>query len=998
MSTMARRFLVAVVCLTVFVSNAKHTLADDNADAFFEKKIRPVLAESCFRCHGGQKTSGKLRIDSADALLKGGENGAAIVPGRPDESLLLKAIRRADGVSAMPPDKAVSPQVVADFEAWIKAGAKWPTKVEAFRSEQHWAFMPPKGITPPSDSTPDENPIDRFLKSKRTTGERNQPRADKRTLIRRATFNLTGLPPTPEAVDEFVADDSPNAFERLVDRLLSSPAYGERWARHWLDVVRYADTAGETADFPAPHAWRYRNYVINAFNADKPYDDFLREQIAGDLLARDERVGPERYAELITATGYLSISRRFGFDLDADHFLTIDDTVDVLGKSVLGLSIGCARCHDHKYDPISARDYYAVYGIFESTRYPFPGCEKVKASRDMVPLLPPAEIERVVKPHQLKVAEIDAELKRLNDATMANQQQLKELLRKQARVLATGEIPDGGSQVIASVKDANAKDTAASDSLDHVAVKRGEMLQLLILPQANYGADSTLIELEISDVGGVGQKWNITRDIVDDFLSGNPHADRYGNAATWLFFDAREGVSLLREAVPNLQNLLGLNVWKNGDTPSAWVNATDAPIKAWTTFAPKTFCVHPAANGPVAVGWLSPIDSTVRVSGRVADAHPGGGDGVGWKLELIQANVAESLNRTIEAAPRIAELNRRRTELVSAGPKVEVAYAVSEGKPQDTRMHLRGDPKSLGDAVPRGFLSVLGGQTVPADSGSGRLQLAEWLTSRDNPLTARVMVNRIWKHHFGSGLVKTPNDFGTRGEPPTHPELLDWLAVRFMESGWSLKAMHRLMMTSEAYVSATPSSESLKDQVHATRRRLSAEELRDAILAVSGDLDRSPGGSHPFPEEKTWGFTQHGPFAAVYDHDRRSAYLMLQRIKRHPFLALFDGPDASASTADRFTTTVPTQALFFLNDPFVHAKSESFARRLFALPEEARLDRAFQLLFSRGPASEERDTANRFLSDYQRELLDTPEADRLTHAWAAWLRVLMSSNEFVYVD
>ncbi len=970
--------------------------ADEIDEAFFEKKIRPVLAETCFRCHGGQKTSGQLRVDSAEALSKGGETGPALVPGQPGESLLLKAIRREEGVSAMPPDKPLPPTVIADFETWIKAGAKWPAKVVAFRSEQHWAFVAPKAVLPPRGSAATAHPIDRFLNS----GERG---ADKRTLIRRVTFDLLGLPPSPDEVAEFLADESPTAFERVIERLLASPHYGEKWARHWLDVVRYADTAGETADFPAPHAWRYRNYVINAFNGDKPYDEFIREQIAGDLIVGHvsnvpgqqttnkgghvENVPHERYAELITATGYLSIARRFGFDLDADHFLTIDDTVDVLGKSVLGLSIGCARCHDHKYDPISAADYYALYGIFESTRYPFPGCEKFKAPRDMVPLLPPAEMERSVKPHLQRLAEFDAELKRLNDGLAANQQHLKEVFAKSVRVLAQGEFDDGGSQEI------------AGKPLEHIEVKRGEMLQLLILPRAHHGADSTLVEFEIADVDGAGQRWNVTRDVVEDFLAGNPHADRYGNKATWFFFDARNGPTLLRESVQDFEKNVGLNFWRAGDTPSAWVNASDAPIKVWATMPPKTFYMHPSQDGPVTLGWLSPINGVVRIGGRAADAHQAGGDGVGWRVEHISGNVAESLSKPLEAAPKLAELNRQRAELLAVAPKVDVAYAVAEGQPRDTKIHLRGDPKSLGDAVPRRFLSVLGGQTVPPDSGSGRLQLAEWLTSRDNPLTARVMVNRIWKHHFGTGLVKTPNDFGTRGEPPTHPELLDWLAVRFMESGWSMKAMHRLIVTSEAYVARTPTSERPDVGVRATqRRRLSAEELRDAILAVSGDLDRSPGGPHPFPDEKTWGFTQHSPFAAVYEHDRRSVYLMLQRIKRHPLFALFDGPDTATSTPDRFTTTVPTQALFFLNDPFVHAKSESLARRLQSLSEEQRFDRVFALFFSRPVTSDERDVARQFLSDYQRDLADLPAAERPVQAWAAWLRVLLSSNEFLYVD
>jgi len=993
MTGFVRRCWVAGVCLCYVSVGLSLLRADDTAEAFFEKKIRPVLAETCFRCHGGQKTSGQLRVDSVEALSKGGESGPALVPSQPNESLLLKAIRREEGVSAMPPDKPLPPSVIADFETWIKTGAKWPAKVAAFRSEQHWAFILPKEVMPPRKSVAAANPIDRFLNS----GER----ADKRTLIRRVTFDLLGLPPSPDDVAEFLADESPAAFERVVERLLASPQYGEKWARHWLDVVRYADTAGETADFPAPHAWRYRNYVINAFNLDKPYDEFLREQIAGDLLPQNDTT-PERYAELVTATGYLSISRRFGFNIDADHFLTIDDTVDVLGKSVLGLSIGCARCHDHKYDPISVQDYYGLYGIFESTRYPFPGCEKVKAPRDMVPLMSPAEIERSIKPHQERLAKLDAELKLLNDAVAANQQQLKQTFAKNARALAQGEFDDGDGQDM------------VGERLNHIEIKRGEMLQLTILPRANNGADSTLIDLEISDVGGTGQRWNVTRDLVDDFLAGNPHSDKYGNRATWSLFDARDGPALLLEPIRDYENNTGMHFWRSADAgttwASAWVNSTNEPIKVWSTLAPKTFYLHPASNGPVALGWLSPIDGIVRVSGRVADAHKGGGDGVGWRFDLISGNVAELLAKPIEAAPKLAELSRQRTELLAIAPKVEVAYAVAEGQPHDTTIHLRGDPKSLGDAAPRRFLSVLGGQVVPPNSGSGRMQLAEWLTSRDNPLTARVMVNRMWKHHFGVGLVKTSNDFGTRGEPPTHPELLDWLAVRFMQSGWSMKAMHRLMVTSEAYANlgtsrhgdtqtdSIPLSPGPPVSLPQFRRRLTAEELRDAILAVSGDLDRSPGGPHPFPDAKTWGFTQHNPFAAVYEHDRRTVYLMLQRIKRHPLFALFDGPDTATSTPDRFTTTVPTQALFFLNDPFVHAKSESFARRLQALSEEQRFERVFALLFSRAITPDERDVAKQFFSDYQRDLPDVAEADRPVQAWAAWLRVLLSSNEFLYVD
>jgi hypothetical protein len=728
--TFARAFGTAVL---VALGLAVPAHAGD--DTFFESKIRPVLAGTCFRCHGREKTRGQLRVDSREALLKGGESGPAVRPGAPERSLLVQALRHEGDGPRMPPDKPLPAAVVADFSAWIKAGAPWPQKMADFRpaksSRQHWAFEPVRPFAPPDAGGEALGPIDRFLAAKlREKGLHSVGRADKQTLIRRATFDLTGLPPTPEEVEAFLADESPGAFAKVVDRLLASPHYGERWGRHWLDVVRYADTAGETADFPVPQAWRYRNYVIDAFNRDKPYDAFLREQIAGDILAEKlpPDAPPERRAKLIAATGFVSIARRFGFDISQDHFLTIDDTLDTLGKSVLGLALGCARCHDHKYDPISTEDYYALYGIFESTRYPFPGCEKVRAPRDLVSL-------------------------RL-----------------------------------------------------------------------------------------------------------------------------------------------------------------------------------PSSKGPT--------------------------------------------------------------------PPAEMAYAVAEGKPRNARIHKRGDPRTLGAEVPRRFLQVLGGQAVPPEAGSGRLPLAGWLADPRNPLTARVMVNRVWQGHFGAGLVKTPNDFGTRGEPPTHPELLDYLAARFVESGWSIKALHRLVLLSEAYQrsGSHDATNALSDPDNSllwrfNRRRLSGEEIRDAMLTVSGDLDPTPGGPHPFPPEKNWGFTQHAPFAAVYDHNRRSIYLMTQRIKRHPFLALFDGADTSSSTGVRHTTTVPTQALFFLNDPFVHARAASLAGRLLRLPDDpARLARAAWLLYGRAPTPREAEAAKRLLAAC------TAEGASPAAAWAAWLRVMLSSNEFVYVD
>ncbi len=868
--------------------------------------------------------------------------------------------------------------------------------------DPHWAFQPVIEPVLPvvRDAAWAKSPIDRFVLSKlEREGVRAAGPADRRTLLRRATFDLTGLPPAPSEIEEYLADDSADAFAHVVDRLLSSPHYGERWGRHWLDVVRYADSAGETADFPAPHAWRYRNWVINAFNRDKPYDEFIVEQIAGDIIA--EQLTPdaptERFAELVVATGYISTARRFGFDVDQDHYLTIDDTIDMLGKSVLGLSISCARCHDHKYDPIPAADYYALYGIFESTRYPFPGCEKSKASRDMVYLMPHAEFERVIKPYQQQRAELEAALKKSLEAQGPFAAQVKDLYAQPRRLLAEGQIDNASSQEIA----------AAGQPVESVAVKPGEMIVLTILPKMGHGADSTTVDFEIAEVGGADRKWNVARDVIADFLRSNPHADSHGNAATWCFLDVQSGPVYLAEAATNVERQPGLNVWKHGDTPLVLVNSTDQPVKAWSAvFAPRSFNMHPGPAGGVALAWASPINGNVRITGRVSDADGTGGDGIAWKIEQLSGEQAIPLLNLGKLTAEHTALQRQLDELVAGAPKIELAYAVAEGKPHNARLQQRGDPKSLGDEIPRRFLQVLGGQTIGPDAGSGRLQLARWITDPQNPLTARVFVNRVWQHHFGQGLVKTPSDFGLRGLPPSHLELLDFLAARFVAGGWSIKPLHRLIMLSQTY-----QQQSLGDQQAAQidpddvwlwrfrRRRLSAEEIRDAILATSGDLDPTFGGPHPFPDEKTWGFTQHAPFSALYDHNRRSVYLMTQRIKRHPFLTLFDGADANASTPERYTTTVPTQALFFLNDPFVYARSASFAARLMELADDrARLGHACELLFGRPPAEDDYTAATRFLGDYIAMLGDEPEPDRRRIAWAAWLRVLMSSNEFVYID
>ena len=903
-----------------------------------------------------------------------------------------------------------------------------------------WSLQPLNSPAVPPVDNPEwsGSEIDRFLSAKhRAAGVTPVGLADRRTLIRRLTFDLTGLPPTPEEVEAFSADAAPDAYTKVVERLLASPHYGERWGRHWLDVVRYADTAGETADFPAPHAWRYRNYVIDAFNADRPYDAFLREQLAGDLLAAqvpaDAPDYRQRFAELITATGYISIARRFGHNAEADHYLTVDDTIDTLGKSVLGLTVGCARCHDHKYDPITAADYYGLFGILESTRYPYPGAEHVKVPKDMVPLMPAAEFERVMKPHREALAAADAEIARAAEARAAAAAAVSQGLGQDVVTLAGGEFDNGGAQPItpASSAPTPAPPTPAPPAADGVRVgpvdvKAGQMIQLVVLPRGNYGADSTVLELDIAEAGGQNRTWSLARDLVPDLHAGggNPHADAYGNAGVWCFLDVRDAAAptFLLRPVTGTEPAAGTRTWAAAaeDTPLVGTNPTDTTFKPITaTLPPRSLFAHPSQTGGVAIAWVSPIDGAVTIAGKVADADPGGGDGVAWSLRHVRAaGAGPALLKARELQAAHDDAVARRAALAAAEPKVGLAYAVGEGKPHDSPIHVRGDPKTPGPIVPRRFLEVLGGQTVPPESaakGSGRLELAGWLTDPASPagaLTARVMVNRIWQYHFGRGIVPTANDFGTRGDPPSHPELLEYLVRRFVDGGWSVKSMHRLIVTSRAYQLAAAGAVDDADNArldpgnallwHFSRRRLSAEEIRDSILSVTGDLDRTRGEVHPFPAEETWQFTQHQPFAAVYDNDKRSVYLMTQRIKRHPFLALFDGPDANASTAQRHTTTVPPQSLFFMNDPFVHAKAAKMAGRLIAgSPDDAsRLDRAYRVMFGRGAEPHEQKAAKEFLTGYRTDLeqAGAPADQRDAAAWAAYLRVLLGTNEFLYVD
>ncbi len=942
---------------------------------FFEQRVRPILVERCYDCHAGVKKSGGLSLQTRAGWQIGGDSGPAIVPGKPDDSLLIDAINYRS--LEMPPADhggKLSDAEIAVLTRWVIDGAIDPRDDVASigamgeqDAKSWWAFMPLAA----DDSNLSPSKIDALLEA--AISERSitpNPPADKRALLRRATYDLIGLPPSSEEVDAFVADDSDDAFARVVERLLQSPQYGVKWGRHWLDVVRYADTAGENTDRPLTHAWRYRNWVIDALNRDLPYDEFVRLQIAGDLERAESN--PQRRSEGIIATGYLAIARRFGHDIDKDIHLMHEDVIDNLGKTFLGLTIGCARCHDHKYDPILATDYYALYGIFDSTRFSFPGCEPEGQPRDLVPLIDQAELDAITADYQQQVARFEQAKAQRTEST----QQLRQLAVQCCRLLAQSQVDEGDSVLLEEQNDA---------SLDRVAVRQGEVLQLSVLPNASHGADTTRIQWQITKLADPLQSWNVA-DLIPDLARRNVHDTDDG--AVWCLLETTEGPVFLYEPKKDIGGETMLNGWGIGDTPSVIANSGDDPVSVWTKLPAKSLFIHPGPLRPVSVAWVCPSDGEYRITGRVSDAHPGGGDGVMFRLEHFAS---------AEFGAGLVELGRQSSQPIvePQKPDIPVAFAVSEAETKNARIHLRGDPQQLGDQIPRHWLTVLGGDLVPEGAHSGRQQLAQWIMQQ--PLTSRVMVNRIWQWHFGQGLVATPNDFGARGKPPSHPELLDSLAAAFQSNGYRIKAMHRLIMNTDAYRRSSSTSDALRvhdpeNQLLArfARRRLTAEELRDTLLLAGGNLDLSPAAGHPFPDPQSWRFTQHEPFSAVYDTNKRSVYLMVQRQRRHPYLALFDGSDPNSSTAVRQSTTVPTQALYFLNDPFFHTQAAKLAQRLVPRADDhQRLELAIRLLYQRSPTEAEVELLARLDQHYPGESIEK---------WTALSRILLSCNEFFYLD
>jgi mono/diheme cytochrome c family protein len=775
-----------------------------------------VLQQKCAQCHGDSSGMSGLKLNTRENLLKGGSRGAALVPGKAEESLLYKAVAHIGEVK-MPPGGALKPEEVQAIKEWIDGGAQWSSGATATAANTWWAFKKPVRPAVPSGSA---NPIDAFIDQKlRASGIPAAAQADRLTLIRRASYDLTGLPPTREQIDQFVNDKSPQAWESAIDRLLASPRYGEKWGRHWLDLARYGDTAGFEQDPYLLLAWRYRDYVVKSFNDDKPYDRFTKEQIAGDELYPTD-------PEARTGTGFYRVGTNRDMLFKVEDVNLVEkriDMVDTTGSVFLGVSVGCARCHDHKFDPIPQKDYYRMQAIFQ-----------------------PAVSDKVF--------------------------------------------------------------------LDYN-------------PARNY---------DIAENSRTFKLWQIGEEIAH---INRPYQERL----------REEKIAALS---PELQ---------------------------------AAFRAKEDKRTPAQLQLISENPDKLKISPREIEAVTTQADKE--RLDAISKRLLQTF--TGYAPPPMS------AGIVDVGrdaPKTFVA--------------IRGNPESYGEEVQPGFLSAVGGGDVPeppphAESTFRRKALAEWTANADNPLFARVMVNRIWQFHFGSGLAKSSSDFGIRGGLPTHPELLDWLATEFAAKKWSVKSMHKLIMMSAAYQRSANGSDVAREKdpanellSHMNRRRLEAEEIRDASLQVSGELNLKMGGVPvvpPLSKEEMFGMIGNPANAWMVtadatEHNRRSIYLLSRRTFQQPMAQAFDGPDGVLTCPRRNESTTAPQSLALLNSGFTMDRAKALAAKVDS--PSAAWDR----VYGRAPSAEESAAADAFLAKQQAQL-GSREA-----AMAELVRGLMNTNEFLYVD
>jgi hypothetical protein len=929
--------------------------AEPGGVEFFEKRVRPVLVERCYECHGEKKQKGGLRLDSAAAVRAGGDSGAVLVPGQPEKSLLIKVISWSDPDLQMPPKNKLPDAEIAVLTEWVKMGAPDPrtnqsSQIANLKSQptNHWAYQPLKKSMPPAtkDASWPRTDTDRFILAKLDAKQlRPNPDADRITLLRRTYYDLIGLPPTPEQIDDFVKDSSPDAFARVVDRLLASPQFGERWGRHWLDVARYAESV-TLRGFIFKEAWRYRDYVIDSFNNDLPFDQFIREQMAGDLL--DSRSLAEKRRRMI-ATTFLALGNTNLEEQDKAQLRMdiVDEQLDTIGKAFLAQTIGCARCHDHKFDPIPTRDYYAMAGILRNTKT----VTNANVSGWLeLPLPVEPEQEKVFVAHEQQVAVLQKEIKAAKDAAKA--------------LAGKNSEPKSGRDFQPAVVAASALPGLVVDSAQAKAVGEWKHSQF----SKHYIGDGYVHD----DMKGKGEK---TLTFQPDLKKG--------------LYEVRFAYQHGTSRATNVP----VTVFHADGETTVLVNEQEAPVLDGRFVSLGQFRFEGNGFGYALV-------SNEGTQGHVtADA-----------VQFLPAEVAEiavatsdakkkpaAKGDTVNVSAELKALEVKLKKLQESGPKRPLVMSVrEEEKIEDAFIHVRGSVHNLGAKAPRGFLQVatLGVPPVVPEKQSGRREFADWIASPSNPLTARVMVNRTWHWLFGAGLVRTTDNFGTTGETPSHPELLDHLATQFIAQGWSVKKLVREIVLSRTYqmssevgrgVLTAPQAD-LENRLYsrANRRRLDAEALRDTMLSVSGQLSGERGGpSFKLALSADYGFNDAGT--------RRSVYVPAFRNALPEIFEAFDFADPSMVVGVRNVSTVAPQALFLMNHPFVREQAKRAAQRLGAekLPDDdARVLRAYRLALGRAPTAGESAVAKKLLRD----------TTNATEAWTDLFHALFASADFRYVN
>lgn len=1160
----AQRRIHALSVLALLVSWGTAASAENDTPSFsaesiefFEREVRPLLVEQCQKCHGPHAQKGKLRIDSRAALLIGGDTGPAVVPGKPEESLLIDAVSYGD-LYQMPPSGKLADKQIAVFRRWVEQGAPWPGDLAAIspggqpstarpafdltERAKHWAFQPLDKQAPPavSDQTWPRSEIDHYILARmEAAGLSPASAAEKQTLLRRAAFDLLGLPPTPGEMTSFLADDRPDAFSRVVDRLLASPHFGERWARHWLDLVRYAESKGHEFDYTIPNAWQYRDYVIRALNADVPYNQFVVEHIAGDLMEPPRRHPEQGFNESVLGTGFWFLGEEVHspIELQADELDRTDNKIDVFSKTFLALTVACARCHDHKFDAISTKDYYALAGYLLSSSYRQVPFDALDTERTIAERLAASRAER--RPALLAAthAALRPALERMSELLLGSRDVLQSASLSNAAATAgaaTGSptrkrgesLPDARDQAIAKLS--NERGLAADELSRWVEVTREALadsasplhlwavaaaarldqrstpaasvkaaLNLMQPPKTEDSNDTVFDFGKVSPqdwredgfvfgrrpmkVGAVSfsenpqrtltRVWSVPAAVSDPFWDAAalaPGVEREGGRFSWLqsgrmlrtpTFHLRNGklfylvsgsgyaYAVVHSHRMNNGPLHGalIHQWQAGEgfqwiehdlsvyhgqrvhiefsprQPDG-VEAGASPVLAVARIVEAEHVPHDV--GSQALSALSFSDAELATWQSLSAAYeqrfthaaeqlaadslasPGEAALADWllrKLDLFASPASEARNTLAAAAAPYAAAQ---AELTKCLPKaMHTAPALFDGNGVNEHVMLRGNYKTPGEIVPRHYLEALGGltHTAPAD-GSGRLDLARQMVDPAQPLVARVIVNRVWQHLFGRGLVASVDNFGVLGEAPSHRELLDKLAGDFVADGWSLKRLiRRLLLTSAYQLSSQPSELARRldpDNLllsHARVKRLEAEAIRDNLLAVSGRLDHCMyGPSVPtFVSEFMEGRGR--PASGPLDGDgRRSIYLSVRRNFLSTFFMAFDYPVPFTSVGRRTVSNVPAQALTMMNSPFVAGEARRWAEPIQreALDARLRIERLYMTAFGRPPTATEAADAINFLAQ-QSQAHDKSHDPR---AWADLCHVLLNSKEFVFIE